>query len=139
MALGTIRGNPAFNKLTPVVISMTISTAIVLQGISELCFMAFFAVYDKMLVFKLKISFVMIEVFQPADNLKRLLAMALTAVLPVFILMRIFMTTGTVGVGNSAELLKFFSVCYYYFVTLYTLDFLMLPGKLEPGICMTEF
>jgi hypothetical protein len=64
---------------------------------------------------------------------------ALTAVLTILILVRIFMTACTVAVLNSAELLIFFPVRDYNFMAFNAIHFFMLPGKLESGICMTKF
>ena len=66
--------------------------------------------------------------------------MALTAILAKLILMRIFMTTGTVTVLNTAELLKFFPVSQFQlYGILYNQHFLCLSGKLKFGIGMIKF
>ena len=65
--------------------------------------------------------------------------MALTAILTKLVIMGIFMTAGTIGVRHSGELLEFLSFRSIYFMTFYTFNTPVFPGKLKFSIIVIEF
>jgi hypothetical protein len=59
--------------------------------------------------------------------------MTLPAILPEFILMRIFMAIGAIRKGHSPEFLELFSVYCLRFMAFLAIHCLVLPFKLKPG------
>jgi hypothetical protein len=64
--------------------------------------------------------------------------MALAAILSELVIMRIFMTTGTISVGHSGELLEFLSFCSIDFMAFDTFNTPVFPGKPEFSIIVIE-
>ena len=64
----------------------------------------------------------MVEIIANFYSFKRFNIMALATILTKFILMRIFMATGTIWILNSPELLEFFTVNCLSFMTFQTLN-----------------
>jgi len=113
---------------------MTIGAPVMLQGIGSFTFVTLLAPDCQMLILKFKISFIMIK---PRDSpryvYKRILSMALTAILSKLVLMRVFMTTGAVTERHPPELLKFLPVYSLLPVALQTIDGFMFTLKRKPG------
>lgn len=70
MAGGTVRANTVFLKLSVMIILMAIGTTVMFQRIRQGCFVARFAGYCFMLVFKFISSFIMIEIVQSQDGME---------------------------------------------------------------------
>ena len=96
--------------------------------------MACLAIHDQMLLFQFEISLIMIKILDPSHCLERILTMALTAILPKLILMRIFMAAGAVAILYTSELLEFFALCNLNFMTFLTIHIFMLSR--QPEFCI---
>ena len=64
--------------------------------------------------------------------------MALTAILPELVIMRIFMAACAIRVRHSGELLEFLPLCSIYFMAFDTFHTPVFPGKPELGIIVVE-
>ena len=64
--------------------------------------------------------------------------MTLPAILTKLILVRIIMTIGAVSKLKPPEFLKHFAIYRFHLMTLYAINTLMLPGKLESGRGMVK-
>jgi hypothetical protein len=80
----------------------------------------------------------MIKLIRSLYDFKGFFTMTLAAILPELVIMRIFMTAGTISVSNSGELLEFLSLCSIDFMAFDTFDTPVFPGKPEFGIVVIE-
>ena len=64
--------------------------------------------------------------------------MALAAILSELVIMRIFMTAGTISIRHSGELLEFLSFCSTDFMALDTFNTPVFTGKPEFSIIVIE-
>jgi hypothetical protein len=98
-----------------------------------------FAVHIEVFSLQLKICFVVIEVFNAGNNLKRDLTVTLPAILAKLVLVGILMTIVAVAVLNSPELLEFLTLCHFNLVALLTINLGMFSQQLKSGIGMVKF
>ncbi len=101
--------------------------------------MACLAIHDQMLLFQFEISLIMIKILDPFHCLERFLTMALTAILPKLILMRIFMAACAVAILYTPELLEFFALSHLNFMTFLTIHIFMFSCQPEFCISMIKF
>jgi hypothetical protein len=101
--------------------------------------MALLAINLLVLAFQLEICFTMVEILNAFDNAEGLPCMALSAILPEFIIVGIRVARGAVFIFQSGEFLEFLPVFCNCFMTRRTGHLLVFPGKLKPGFGVAEF
>ena len=122
MAFFTVSCKPITYQLSFVVILVTIGTICKFQFSCQGLFMAGFTVNILMPAFQLVIGFGMIKGFEGQNLVKRFLDVALAAIAPKFIFMRVLMTI-VAGTENQAlKCLKFLSISLGYFMTFLTIN-----------------
>ena len=107
MTLGAIRFYSPVGKLVLVVIQMAIGTSVMFEGSRIAGFMAGFAGYSKMLVFKNVTCFGMIKSVEGFNIPERFIGMATGTIISEFIFVRIFMAVFAGLILNALELLVF--------------------------------
>jgi len=107
---------------------MAIGTAGIFQCIGEFCLMTFFAFNLLMLSLQLVIRFTVVEILNAFNNAEGLPGMALSAVLPEFIVVGICVARGAVFKFQAGEFLEFLPVFGDGFMTRGTSNQLVFTG-----------
>jgi hypothetical protein len=86
-----------------------------------------------------KIGLCMVEVIQLLDLQKTHFGMALTAILPEFVIMNILVATCTICKRYTGKFLHFYPIMEGYLMTFYTFSIGMFSAQSEPGFLMIKF